>query len=96
MGMCKPSGGIKQAYGPYKHSLKKDGTPNSRLDYYDENTKKLLQQRWYGPDGLAIWDRDWDHSNPKGNHKFPHDHPWDWSKNPPRQDFMNNINNSYC
>ena len=43
MGMCKPSGGIKQAYGPYKHSLKKDGTPNSRLDYYDENTKKLLQ-----------------------------------------------------
>ena len=96
MGMCKPSGGKIEVRDPYKHSLNKEGKPNSRLDYYDEDTGKLLQQRWYGPDGIVVWDRDWDHSNPKGNHKFPHDHPWDWSKIPPRQDFMNDINDNYC
>ena len=79
MGMCKPSGGVKSVYGPYRENIKPiHGTPNSRIDYYDEITGKLLQQRWFGPDGYAIWDRDWDHSDPLDSHTFPHDHYWVW------------------
>lgn len=79
MGMCKPSGGIKKVFGPYRSNIKLiEDTPNSRTDYYDEDTGKLLQQRWYGPDGQAIWDRDWDHGN-KHKHKYPHDHYWNYS-----------------
>ena len=51
--------------------------PNSRTDYYDEVTGKLLQQRWYDAEGKAIWDRDWDHGD-KQQHTFPHDHYWSW------------------
>ena len=47
MGMCKPSGGVKSIYGPYRHSLPSTNTPNSRIDYYDEITKKLFHQRWF-------------------------------------------------
>ena len=82
--MCAPSGGITNEYGPYRHSLPVNGTPNSRTDYYDEETGDLLQQRWYGPNGEAIWDRDLDHGN-RHKHTFPHDHSWDYSKDPPRQ-----------
>ena len=79
MGMCKPSGGIKIIYGPYRGNIKERyGTPNSRTDYYDEQTGELLQQRWYGPDGRAEWDRDWSHSDSNGTHTFPHDHYWNW------------------
>lgn len=94
--MCKPSGGKVDVYGPKKHSLKKDGIANTRLDYYDEDTGDLLQQRWYGPDGLAVWDRDWDHDNHKNDHIFPHDHSWNWLLNPPRQHTDNSVNNDYC
>lgn len=40
MGMCKPSGGInKTIYGPVRGNIeKKQDTPNSRTDYYDEIT----------------------------------------------------------
>lgn len=96
MGMCKPSGGINSLYGPYRHNIDEIiGTPNSRTNYYDEETKKLLQQRWYGPDGRAIGDRDWDHSDLNDSHKFPHDHPWDWSKKRPRQK-PTEKNDNYC
>lgn len=44
MGMCKPSGGINTEFGPYRHNIKNtQGDPNSRTNYYDENSKKLLQ-----------------------------------------------------
>ena len=97
MGMCKPSGGVKIIYGPYRENIKKISgeTPNSRTDYYDEVTGKLLQQRWYDAEGKAVWDRDWDHPDPKGNHKFPHDHSWDYSKKDPRQKTDNTINKNY-
>lgn len=74
MGMCKPSGGIIKRIGRIG-SLKKTGLPNTREDLYDQNGN-LLQQRWYGPDGRAIWDRDWSHGG--GKHEFPHDHYWIW------------------
>lgn len=78
--MCKPSGGISKQIGRIG-SLPRIGTPNTRVDLYDENSN-LLQQRWYGPDGRAIWDRDWSHGG--GEHEWPHDHYWDWTntKNP--------------
>lgn len=73
MGMCKPSGGIFKVVG-HVGTLDRFGTPNSRYDLYNENGE-LLQQRWYGPNGNAYWDRDWKHG---GNHEFPHDHKWEW------------------
>lgn len=96
MGMCKPSGGVKKVYGPYGRNIKEatGETPNSRTDYHDEKTGELLQQRWYDSDGLAIWDRDWNHGN-KHKHTFPHDHPWDWTKEVPRQPSVDYINKNY-
>lgn len=56
MGMCKPSGGIKSVYGQYGRNIQDAiDTPNTRTDYYDEQTGELLQQRWYGPNGNAIF-----------------------------------------
>ncbi len=53
---------------------------------YDESDiDTLIQQRWLGPDGWAIRDRDHIHNNSTGKHKFPHDQRWDWSKQPSRQ-----------
>lgn len=56
MGMCKPSGGVKKVYGPYGKNIKeiKGCPPNSRTNYYDELTGKLIQQRWYDAEGKAI------------------------------------------
>lgn len=79
MGMGKPSGGIISISA---RRLDDHGDPNSRVDRYNENGE-LVQQRWYGPDGRAILNRDWKHGG--SGHTFPHDHPWDWTKNPPRQ-----------
>lgn len=59
MGMCKPSGGIKPMMGKIG-DLPRIGTPNTRTDLYNEQGE-LIQQRWYGPDGRAIWNRDWKH-----------------------------------
>lgn len=95
MGMCKPSGGKFDFYGPYRHSLPGKFLPNTRIDYYDEATGELIQQRWYGPDGLVIWDRDWNHNDFYYEHYFPHDHSWDWSKKIPRQKPIP-VNSSYC
>ena len=97
MGMCKPSGGInKTIYGPVRGNIeKKQDTPNSRTDYYDEITGEILQQRWYGPDGMAIWDIDWKHGDSNNSHTFPHDHPWDWTKKNPRQKPVPK-NDNYC
>ena len=98
MGMCKLSGGIKSKTGKIG-DLKATGDPNSRIDLKNEQGE-LIQQRWYGPDGRAIWNRDWKHkdNNPQKPHKFPHDHPWDYSKKNPREDYDENrkINTYYC
>ena len=53
-------------------SLPKTGEPNSNqtLPNLDGTPK---QKRWYGPDGKAERDRDYNHS---GNMPFPHDHEW--------------------
>lgn len=98
MGMCKPSGGIKSVVGKIG-DLPRMGTSNTRTDLYNEQGE-LIQQRWYGPDGRAMWNRDWKHkdSNSQKPHKFPHDHPWDYNKKNPREDYDENreINTDYC
>lgn len=98
MGMCKPSGGIKTQLGKIG-SLKAYGDPNTRIDLYNiENPNELLQQKWYDSNGRAEMNRDWEHSNKGEEHKFPHDHPWDWTKKNPRLKYDPNreINNHYC
>ncbi len=60
--------------------LEKTGKPNSRADLYQNG--KLKQSRWYGPDGRAVRNRDYFHG---GKMDFPHDHEWDWDKDPARQ-----------
>ena len=97
MGMCKPSGGKFTQIGKIG-DLKKDGVPNTRIDLFNKDGE-LIQQRWYGPDGRAVLNRDWKHSNdPKKPHKFPHDHPWDWGQKKPRLKYEESreINSDYC
>ena len=53
-------------------SLPPTGPPNSKLSLYDSEGS-LKQERWYGPDGIPIRDRDFKHP---GNMEFPHDHEW--------------------
>ncbi|MFT9057379.1 MAG: hypothetical protein ABF449_12350 [Ethanoligenens sp.] len=57
----------------YPHTLPPVGTPNSVGKQYDENGN-LVCERFYGPDGKATKDRDYQHG---GEHEFPHDHYWD-------------------
>ena len=98
MGMCKPSGGVEPRVGRIG-DLEIIGKPNSRADLSNKNGK-LIQQRWYGPDGRAIWDRDWLHGG--GEHEWPHDHSWDWTdpKHPDRPAYEdingNKTNLDYC
>ena len=94
MGMCKPSGGVKPKIGKIG-SLNACDDPNVRIDLYNDKGE-LIQQRWYDSNGRAIWNRDWKHSEKGGEHKFPHDHPWDWTKKLPRQDFIEDMNDFYC
>lgn len=47
---------------------------NSRYDLYVGGRRK--QSRWYDANGIVVRNRDYFHSDPKGNHKFPHDHGW--------------------
>ncbi|MDD4415110.1 MAG: hypothetical protein PHR14_11325 [Oscillospiraceae bacterium] len=86
MGMCQPSGGINPSIvGRVGQNIPDNkGNPNSRTDMFDEYGDPI-QSRWYGPDRHAIWDRDFQHHDNRGTHKFPHDHSWDYSKKKPRQ-----------
>jgi len=63
------------------HTLPKTGEPNSVGRQYDDDGN-LVRERYYGPDGRSVKDKDYKHG---GQHEFPHEHDWDWSKNPPRQ-----------
>lgn len=57
------------------------GEPNSTVTVYNGDGSPK-QVRVYGPDGMAKKDIDYNHG---GNDEFPHEHEWDWSKNPARQ-----------
>ena len=98
MGMCKPSGGKLDVIG-HIGDLDPTGIPNTRVDLYNPDGK-LIQQCLYGPDGRALWDRDWDHGS---NEVFPHDHWWGWEINkehPPRPHYKGSkgelTNLDYC
>ena len=56
--------------------------PNSKVNRYENGIKK--QTRWYGSDGEAVRNRDYAHQDAHNNHKFPHDHNWDWNRSNPR------------
>lgn len=58
--------------------------PNSSADKLNPDGS-VKQRRYYGPDGRALEDIDYNHSNGDGTHTFPHRHSWDWSQYPPRQ-----------
>ena len=66
-----------------KSSLPSRGEPNSSADLLNPDGT-IKQRRYYGPDGKAQQDIDYNHTD-DGTHEFPHNHDWDWSKNPPRQ-----------
>ena len=67
-----------------KRRLSGTGIPNSSEDLLKPDGK-IKQRRYYGPDGKAQEDIDYDHPNEDGTHIFPHRHEFDWTKNPPRQ-----------
>lgn len=90
MGMCKPSGGINKSIGRLG-SLNRRAAPNTRTDLYNENGE-LIQQRWYGPDGWVIHNRDYNH-DPR-----PHDHYWIWNdkKGPQRSKEHSDVDDNFC
>ena len=89
MGMCAPSGGIATTTG---RNQRPEGPPNSRRDLLNPDGTRR-QSRWFGPDGRAIWDRDYIHSDTTGTHVFPHDHEW---VNGERGKNMPGINPEFC
>ena len=70
-----PSGGVTKRYGRIGDLPRFGVKPNSRIDLYNFEGIRI-QCRWYDAYGNAIRNRDFAHSNPKGNHTFPHDHNW--------------------
>lgn len=70
--------GVKTPTG----KLPDEGQADSKDTLYNPDGSPK-QDRWYGPDGKAEKDRDYNHGGV--GHEFPHDHEWDWNKNPPRQ-----------
>ena len=62
------------------HKLPDRGEPNSVGRQYDKDGN-LVRERFYGPDGSPVKDKDYKHPGP---HEFPHEHNWDWSKEKPR------------
>ncbi|MGY0374224.1 hypothetical protein [Clostridium sp. JNZ J1-5] len=62
-----------------------EGKPNSVGKKYGKNGQ-LEQERYYGPDGRAVKDKDLtNHGNSKRHPKVPHEHDWDWSVDPPKR-----------
>jgi filamentous hemagglutinin len=58
--------------------------PNSSADKLNPDGS-VKQRRYYGPDGRAKEDIDYNHSDGDGSHTFPHRHTWDWTQSKPRQ-----------
>ena len=63
-----------------RSNLPASGQPDSLVERVDDGGK-LLQKRYYGPDGRALKNVDFDHDHGAG---LPHAHDWDWKKTPPR------------
>ena len=58
---------------PAQAKLPTTGDPNSRVTLPNpDGTPK--QDRWYGPSGDAVRDRDYNHGG--SGHEFPHEHDW--------------------
>ncbi len=56
--------------------------PNARYDLYVNGEK--VQSRWTDKNGVPVRNRDYIHQDAHHNHIFPHDHIWDWTKQPAR------------
>lgn len=59
------------------------GNPNTSVVRRDRK-RKIIQRRFYGPDGNAIKNVDYEAHHGAPN---PHIHDWDWTQDPPRQPF---------
>lgn len=70
----------------------KSAKPNSRYDLYVNGEK--VQSRWFNYEGKVIWNRDYKHQDGHHNHKFPHDHEWNWINSRPVRD-EENLNPEY-
>lgn len=70
-----------------KRKLPAKGEANTSTDLLNPDGT-VKQRRYYGPDGKAKEDIDYNHTD-DGTHTFPHRHKWDWSKKPPRLDSRN-------
>ncbi len=55
------------------------GNPNTSREKRDRKGK-VTQRRYYGGDGKAILNIDFDHDHGVGK---PHCHDWDWTQDPP-------------
>lgn len=55
------------------------GNPNTSVVRRDRRGK-IIQRRFYGGDGKAIKNIDYDHDRGAGR---PHAHDWDWTQDPP-------------
>ena len=96
MGMFKTSCKVEKLYGCFGRNIPwRKYKPFTRIDFYDEKTGELLQQRWYNEKGIEVWDRDWKHGDSNNTHIFPHDHPWDHTKKKSRQFAVDYINKNY-
>ncbi len=63
----------------------KNQEPNSSVDILDKKGN-VVRRRWFDSEGKAQRDLDYtNHGNAKEHPEWPHEHIWDWSKNPPRQ-----------
>jgi RHS repeat-associated core domain len=62
-------------------SLPTEGEPNSSADILNPDGS-VKQRRYYGPDGKAQEDIDFNHSD-DGTHEFPHRHQWEWKNGRP-------------
>ncbi|MBP3629861.1 MAG: hypothetical protein J6J23_00020 [Clostridia bacterium] len=71
-----PSGGVVIVHGRNGALMYKNAKPNSRCDLYVNGEK--IQSRWYDSKGRAMRNRDYKHQDIFKNHKFPHDHVWEW------------------
>lgn len=57
--------------------------PNSRYDLYVNGRK--IQSRWFDSEGKVVKNRDYYHQNARNDHKFPHDHNWNWANGFPER-----------
>ena len=69
-----PSGGVIKVYSEHQGLPSKTEHINSRYDLYVDGRRK--QSRWFNHNGIVVRNRDYFHTDNKGDHTFPHDHDW--------------------